>query len=78
MFKNADPMYDNQAFAYLKGYLESHDKFEIKNCTQDVIVGTFKGRENPNEDAFMIVNYSDPGKDLDNDVTVKFNGAKAI
>ncbi|MBR2336589.1 MAG: hypothetical protein IKA61_01400 [Clostridia bacterium] len=78
MYKDGDPMVVNQGFANLASYLEKHDRFSIEDCTQDVLVGTFKGRKNSSDEAFMVVNYSDPGRDLDNKVTIKIEGAKGI
>ena len=78
MFKEGDPMVSNQGFANLSQYLESHDRFSIADCTQDVLVGVFKGRENASDEAFMVVNHADPARDLDNTVTIKIEGAKGI
>lgn len=68
--------YDNQAFGYLESPLESHERIKEFTATKDAIMGTFKDKDG--NDAFMIVNYTDPYFDEDNEVTVKFNNAKNI
>lgn len=77
MYKCADEMLENQALAMLEGdALESHPRVKIKDCTQDVLMGTFKNDKG--DDAFMLVNYTDPYHQLDNEVKLHFNNAKAL
>ena len=80
MYKNADEMYENQLFANLDSPLESHEKISIESCSQDTLVGTFiaKDESSANKNAFMIVNSADPSTDKDDEVTLKFNGAKSL
>lgn len=80
MYKNADEMYENQLFANLDSPLESHEKIAIQACTQDTLVGTFTANDesNANKHAFMLVNAADPSADKDDEVTLKFNGAKSL
>lgn len=80
MFKNANEMYDNQLFANLTSPMESHDRMEFVSCTQDVMAGVFKAKDTSNiaQDAFMLVNVTDPSENLDCEVTVQFKDAKAL
>ena len=77
MYKNADVFYDNPAFSFIEedAYTE-HDRVAIKDCEQDCFMGTFKNDED--DDAFMLVNYTDPYKGLNNKVTLHFNNAKGL
>ena len=56
--------------------MTSHPRIASVENEQDAIMGAFKDDEG--NDAFMLVNYTDPYFDLDNKVTVKFNDAKAL
>lgn len=80
MFMNANEMVDNQLFANLTSPMESHDRMEFVSCTQDVMAGVFRAKEDNNDakDAFMIVNVTDPSEKLDNEVTVRFEDASAL
>lgn len=80
MFKNANEMYDNQLFANLTSPMESHDRMEFVSCTQDVMAGVFKAKDADSiaQDAFMLVNVTDPSENLDCEVTVQFKDAKAL
>ena len=78
MYKNADEIEENQAFEMISDYaFKSHPRVNIKKCEQDCFIGTFKHKEN-NDDAFMLVNYTDPYHQLSNEVTMHFNDAKAL
>ena len=78
MYKNADPMFDNPAFSYLDGdALTSHDRVKFVNVEQDTFMGTFKHKET-GDDAFMVVNYTDPYFGLNDEVTLEFEGADAL
>ena len=78
MYHNADIMLDNQSFANLRHAIDSHDRIQKIDSTQDTLVGVFKGKQDESMDAFMIVNYTDPYFNLDNEVTVTFKDAKAL
>lgn len=78
MYHNADIMLDNQSFANLRYAMDSHDRIQKIDSTQDTLVGVFKGKQDKSMDAFMIVNYTDPYFNLDNEVTVTFKDAKAL
>ena len=57
-----------------KTYPYKNARIDSVTSSQDAIIGTFK--DGKNYDGFMIVNYSDPGKKLTNEITVKFKDAK--
>ena len=77
MYKNADEMYDNQAFDMISDdAIEKHPRLKIKDCSEDVLVGTFKNSDN--DDAFMVVNYTDPYHQKNNEVTLHFNNARGL
>lgn len=80
MCKTANEMIDNQIFANLAHPIEEHDRMEIISCTQDVAAGIFKAKDadRKEEDAFMFVNVTEPSAGLENEVTVKFENAKAL
>lgn len=76
MYNNANVMYDNQNFANLLNPAESHPRIGGFKSTEDALLTFFKDADN--NDAFMLVNYTDPYFHLNNDVTLKFNNAKAL
>jgi hypothetical protein len=76
MTHNADPMYENLSFLNIEEQLESHPRVSFVESTQDAILGTFKNDEG--DDAFMLVNYTDPYFQLDNEVTLHFNDARGL
>ena len=80
MYNNASIMLDNQLFANLMYAQTSHPRIKSIRSTQDTLIGTFKAKDanSDAQDAFMIVNSSDPSKDKDDEVTVKFNDARAL
>lgn len=80
MFKNASEIIDNQLFANLASPMESHERMEIVSCSQDAMAGVFtaKDKKSDAQDAFMVVNVTDPIEKLDNEVTLKFHDAKAL
>lgn len=80
MYKNADDMVENPLFMNLEAPRTSHHRMEIVSCTQDVLAGVFEAKyaDNEAEDAFMFVNASEPSKQLDSEVTVKFEDATAL
>ena len=66
-------MYDNPRFLVLEHTLESHPRIKSVETDQDLIIGTFKDKDG--NDAFMIVNNTDPFYKQTANVTVKFNDA---
>ena len=77
MCKNADEMIENPAFELIEDYtMESHPRMQITGCERDVFAGTFKNVEG--DDAFMVVNYTDPYHQQSNKVDLHFNNAKAL
>ena len=77
MYKNADEMYENQAFDLLADdAIQKHPRVSIKSCEQDTLMGTFKNKKG--EDAFMVVNYTDPYKNLNNEVKLHFKKASKL
>lgn len=81
MYNNASELYDNQNFANLTSAMTEHDRIGKVRSTEDTLIGVFKGKKGDvaeGMDAFMIVNFTDPYFDKDDEVTVKFNDAKAL
>jgi len=79
MYYNANKMYDNQLFANLLHAEESNERIKEVKATQDTLIGTFKAKDSSYpEDAFMIVNSTDPNSDLDDEVTVYFKNASSL
>ncbi len=80
MYRNANEMIDNQLFLNLASPLEEHERMEFVTSTQDVMAGVFKAKDanRKEQDAFMFVNVTDPSQELENEVTVKFNKARAL
>lgn len=77
MFKNANELYENQAFDMIsENALAKHPRVAIKSCEQDCFMGTFKNDQG--DDAFMLVNYTDPYHQLNNKVKLHFNNAKGL
>ncbi len=66
----------NVNFRSVTNKMTSHPRIAEVKVEQDAIMGAFKDADG--NDAFMLVNYTDPYYDLDNQVTVKFNDAKAL
>lgn len=77
MYYNANELYDNQNFANLVEHIDKHDRVQFRKATQDSLLTTFKHKQN-DDDAFMLINFSDPYKNLDDEVTLKFSNAKAL
>lgn len=68
-------MGENDNFAYIEDtVLKSHDRISRISCEQDTLIGVFKDEEE--RDGFMVVNFTDPGKGLKNEVALTFNDAK--
>lgn len=76
LYYNSDPMVDNQNFANLTSASKSHPRIAKFEGTQDTLMTFFKDKSG--NDAFMIVNMTDPYFKLDDTVTVKFNDAKGL
>ena len=77
-YHNADIMMDNQSFANLRFAMDSHERIQKIEATQDTLIGVFKGKEDKSLDAFMVVNYTDPYFQKDDEVTITFKDAKAL
>ncbi len=73
LYHVADPDYPNDSFASVIDPLESHERIAKIQADADVMIGTFKDKDN--RDAFLITSTSAPSKDVQNKVTVKFNNA---
>lgn len=69
-------MYDNPRFLILEHTLESHPRIKSVETDQDLIIGTFKDKDG--NDAFMIVNNSDPFYKQTANVTIEFNDANNL
>ena len=82
MYYNADPMVDNQNFANMVYAVSSedtenmHPRIKKLEGTQDTLLTSFKDKDG--NDAFMLVNFTDPYFQKDNQVTIKFKGAKGL
>ena len=79
MYKCANELIENIGFSYLKGEkytFTSHPRVSIENCERDALMGVFKNEAN--DDAFMLVNYTDPYFKFNNKVTLHFNNAKGL
>lgn len=66
----------NPAFEMLNYCLDGHDRIKDWSVTNDTVLGAFHDAEG--RDGFMIVNYSDPAKGQNDDVTITFNDARAL
>lgn len=80
MYRNANEMIDNPLFLNFASPMEEHERMEFVTNTQDVMAGVFKAKDADREeqDAFMFVNVTDPSQELENEVTVKFEKARAL
>lgn len=76
MYNNADPMVDNQNFANMMAASDSHPRIGGFESTEDALLTYFKDADN--NDAFMLVNFTDPHFKKDNTVTLKFNDARGL
>ena len=76
LYNNSDPMIDNQNFANMISPSESHPRIAEFNSTEDALLTFFKDKDN--NDAFMLVNFTDPHFKKDNTVTLKFNDARGL
>lgn len=78
MYQNGDEIVYNPAFEFIEDYaIQKHPRIKIKSCDEDTLIGTFKHKET-GDDAFMVVNYTDPYKQLNNEITLHFNNTKAL
>ncbi len=66
----------NVNFRGVANKLTQHDRIANVSVSEDAIMGTFKDARG--NDAFMLVNYTDPYFNLNNRVTVQFNNARAL
>ena len=68
-------MGENDNFAYIENtVMKSHERISKIVCEQDTLIGVFKDGEE--RDGFMVVNFSDPGKELKDEVSMTFKDAK--
>ena len=56
--------------------MNKHERIANVTRSEDAIIGAFKDKNG--NDAFMLVNYTDPYYNLSNRVTIQFNDAKAL
>lgn len=78
MYKDGNENEPNIGFTYLENdAYESHPRVAIKKVTQDTLLTTFKHKETK-DDAFMLVNESNPYDLNNNDVTLNFKDAKGL
>lgn len=77
LFRNANPLYDNQNFANLIEKIDTHPNASIKNASEDTLLTTFKHKKNESN-AFMLVNFTDPYQNKSNEVTLRFPNASAL
>ena len=66
----------NTHFRGVANQFKSHDRLGKIKVTEDAVLTSFKDVDG--NDAFMLVNYTDPYFDLDNEVTIQFKDAKAL
>ena len=64
----------NPAFEYLESPLKTHPRIKGVKASEDIIIGAF---ENGADNAFVIVNYADPGTNKKSNIEIDFNGAKS-
>ena len=66
----------NPKFKEVPYNLKEHARINSVTIEKDALIGTFKDAEG--RDAFMLVNFNDPYYNENNEVTIKFNDAKAL
>ena len=67
----------NKCFSMLEHSLQSHDRINSVTASEDLIIGAFE--DSFDNDAFMVVNFADPGLNKTNKVSIEFKHAsKAI
>lgn len=66
----------NANFRSVNNIMKTHPRIGNVKVTEDAIMSAFKDAEG--NDAFMLVNYTDPYFDKDNTVTVEFKDARAL
>lgn len=74
---NANELYDNQNFANLVEHVDYFDRVKINSASEDTLLTSFKHKET-NDDAFMLMNFTDPYENKVDEVTLKFNNAKGL
>lgn len=77
MYKNADEMYENQNFANLQNPLSSHPRVAFSSVSQDTLLTSFQAKEG-GDDAFMLVNFTDPYFRKNDVVTLRFSDARGL
>ena len=64
-------MGENDNFEYVSSYvMKSHPRIERYTAEQDTLIGVFKDKQG--EDGFMVVNFTDPAKNLSDMVELTF------
>ena len=65
-------MGENDNFEYVAKYvMTSHPRIEKYTAEQDTLIGVFKDKAGK-EDGFMVVNFTDPAKNLSNKIEITF------
>ena len=64
------------SFRSVQNKLKSHPRIKKVEYTEDTVITAMKDAEG--NDAFMLLNYTDPYFDLDNRVTIEFKDADAL
>ena len=64
------------SFRSVQNKLKSHPRIKNVEYTEDTVITAMKDSEG--NDAFMLLNYTDPYFDLDNRVTIEFKDADAL
>ncbi|MBE5743029.1 MAG: hypothetical protein E7360_06940 [Clostridiales bacterium] len=76
LYNNANPMIDNANFKYLRYASTSHPRIGKFTSTEDALMTYMKDKDG--NDAFMLVNFTDPYFEKDNEVTIQFKNTKAL
>ena len=80
MYLMPNEMIDNQVLSNLVDNVESTDRMSFVSATNDVFAGIFKAKDEDfsAQDAFIVVNATDPSQNLDNTVKLQFNNATKL
>lgn len=77
LYRNSNELYDNQNFANLIKSTSEHDRVAILNSSEDTLLTAFKHTETE-DDAFMLVNFTDPYENKSDEVVLCFQNASAL
>ena len=78
MYKNGDEEEQNVCFTYLENdAYKTHPRVGFKKVSEDTLLTTFKHKETK-DDAFMLVNWSNPYDKKNSEVTLNFKDAKGL